>query len=187
MNCLNARSRGASKPARFALRAAPTVKARSARPDLLAMHAAIDSLLKYLLRFICTQLAGESAGGTLWLRDKAQQGFRLHSVLRNGRLLSPKAMRRVCVPGLQLLTNELPGSGTPALSSERKMEQSLSRDVRGFVSLPMTLDRGLLGCFVIWLKPTDASPTPDQMRAAASLTELALLALQAPRLRRRSI
>jgi hypothetical protein len=160
------------------MRATPTTRARSARPDLLAMHAAIDSLLKYLLRSICIQLAGDSAGGTLWLRDNPQQGLRLRSVVRNGRVLRAKEMRRIRVHRLQLFAHELPGSGQPACCAGHGMKQWLSSDVRAFVSLPMTLEGSILGCFVIRLKPADALPTPDRMQCAASLTELASLALR---------
>jgi hypothetical protein len=155
--------------------------APAARRDLIAMNEVVDSLLRYLLRSICIQLAGNSAGGTLWLRDNSQQGLRLRSVVRNGRVLRAKEMRRICVRGLQLLAHELPGSGQPACCAGHGIEQWLSSDVRAFVSLPMTLDDCFLGCFVIWLKPTDAFPTPDQMQCAASLTELALLALRTSR------
>jgi hypothetical protein len=142
------------------------------------MRAAIDSLLQYILRSICIQLAGDSAGGTLWLRDNPQQGLWLRSVVRNGRVLRTKEMRRIRVHRLQLFAHELPDSGQPACCAGHGMKQWLSSDMRAFVSLPMTLEGSILGCFIIWLRPTDASPTPDQMQCAASLTELALLALR---------
>jgi hypothetical protein len=144
-----------------------------------ALRVAIDSLLQYLLRSICIQLAGESAGGTLWLRDNFRQGFRLRSVVRGGRILTPKEMRRLSVRGLQLSANELPDSGKPACCPGHAMRQWLSHDLRAFISLPISRDGRLLGSFVIWLKPSDAAPTADQMRGAASLLELAHLALQA--------
>jgi hypothetical protein len=94
------------------------------------MRAAIDSLLQYILCSICIQLAGDSAGGTLWLRDNPQQGLWLRSVVRNGRVLRTKEMRRIRVHRLQLFAHELPDSGQPACCAGHGMKQWLSSDVR---------------------------------------------------------
>ena len=153
----------------------------------LRKHAGIDSLLRYLLRSICTHLAGESAGGTLWLRDTRHEGYRLRLVLRNGVVLSTKKTSCLSIPGLQLLLNELPGSGEPACCAGHGLERWLSTGVRAFASLPVTLDREVIGCFVIWLNATDALPTPRQVEWAASLGELALQAIQASRAHREPI
>ena len=144
----------------------------------MSMRAAINSLLQHLLRSMCVELAGKSGGGTLWLRDGSSQGFRLRAVVRNGRVLTPKDLRRITVRGVHLLENEIPGSGKPACCPGYGMQRWLSNDLRGFICFPINLDGRLLGRFVIWLKPSDASPTADQMRCAASLNELARLTLR---------
>ena len=93
-------------------------------------------------------------------------------------MLTAKEMRRISVRGLQLLAGELPDSGKPACCPGHGMKQWLSHGLRAFISLPISRDGRLLGSFVIWLRPSDAVPTADQMRRAASLLELAHLALQ---------
>jgi hypothetical protein len=108
-----------------------TTRAGSLRPDLIAMRGAIDSLLKYLLRSICTHVAGEFASGTLWLRDQGAEGCRLRFVLRNGALLNRQQMRRLSVSDLQLLESELPSSGAPACSPGHGLHHWHSCNVGG--------------------------------------------------------
>jgi len=151
------------------------------------MHAAIDTILRYLLGSICAHLVGESASGTLWLRDARDEGYQLRLAIRNGLVLTTTQMRLISIPGVKLLANELPSSGEPACCAGHGMEQWLSSGVRAVVSLPMTLDREVIGCFVVWLKATDALPTTDQVEWAASLAELALQAILAPRPHRQSL
>jgi hypothetical protein len=152
-----------------------------------AVQATIDPLLKCLLRSICTYLAGESASGTLWLKNSRDVGCRLRWILRNGRVLSSKEVRLVSFRGLQLLADELPRSGEPACSAGHGIERWRSRELRAFISLPMSLDSSPLGCFVVWLKPSDPIPTPGQIAWAATLADLACAAIHASRPRRQSL
>jgi hypothetical protein len=138
------------------------------------MQRAIDTLLKYLLRSVCTHVGGESASGTLWLRDPGAEGCRLRFVLRNGVVLNRKQMRRLCVPGLQLLESELPDSGEPACSIGHRLSHWHACNVRAFISVPMNLNSRLMGCFVVWIKPADALPSSEQLKWAAALAGLAL-------------
>jgi hypothetical protein len=151
------------------------------------MRGAIDSLLKYLLRLICTHVAGESASGTLWLRDSGDDGCRLRFALRNGAPLNPKQMRRLSVPGLQLLEGELPSSGEPACSLGHGLRHWHSCNVRAFMTVPLNLNDRFMGCFVIWLKPTDVLPTPKQIEWVAVLADLALQAARTSRPHRKSV
>jgi hypothetical protein len=169
------------------LQLAKTISARSSRPDLVAMRGAIDSLLKYLLRSICTHLAGESASGTLWLRDLGAEGCRLRCVLRDGTLLNRRQMRRLSVSGLQLLESELPSSGAPACSPGHGLHHWYSCNVGAFIAIPMKLNSRFMGCFVIWIKPADPQPTPEQIERVAVLADLALQTARASRPRRKSI
>lgn len=145
------------------------------------MQGAIDDLLRHLLRSICTLLAGENATGTLWLCDGNHGFHRVHLALREGLISTRVEAGYGSESGVPLTSSELPRSGAPNCCSGHGMNHWTSCGLRGFVSLPMSIDGKLLGCFVVHLKPADSDPLPAHVELAESMARLATHAMEIDR------
>ena len=149
---------------------------RAQRPDSQVVQGQLDEFLRYALRSICTLLAGEDAGGTLWLRDGPGDFHRIHLALLNGVVSSgtEAGYGCECIP---LAPCELPRSGAPRCCSGYGADRWISRGLRGFVSLPMMVADRQIGCFIAHLKPADADPPPSAIELAEFMARLATQAL----------